>query len=352
VLLVLLFHTFFQAFFAFALLLACERAWAIRRGEGRWRDLAPFAAAALAVAPALVFFETLTTARAFAASFAFGPADAAANLAAVALHFLRHEFLAPALLARAGVLASGAGAPAERRVAARLAGFGLGYALLGCLNPLALERYFVVLSPLVSGLFLLDAAALIRLASAAGARRGRPRAGGLAAAGLAALALAAHPQVVADARGRLAELATPYRGPLDFAIPYLRQRFPHPEDLVIATNYEEYSFMYYLGSHTIVGLALANLSRDRALEPDVVVPRRHWPRSLVELGPWLRAGEWEEVRFPVRDLHQNTVPELSPSRFVPDPHHWVTAATDDPEEELVIYLRVSSSKRTGTSSRP
>lgn len=98
--------------------------------------------------------------------------------------------------------------------------------------------------------------------------------------------------------------------------------------------------MYYLGCHAIVGLSLNNLVQDRQQEPDVVVPRRHWPRSLVELGPFLARGRWEEVRLPVEDLHHNTVPALSPSRFIPDPHRFRTAATDDPDAQIVLYVRV------------
>jgi hypothetical protein len=102
----------------------------------------------------------------------------------------------------------------------------------------------------------------------------------------------------------------------------------------------------------IVGLSLNNLANERQLEPDLVIPRRRYPRSLMELRPFLRRAEWEEERFPVRDLHQNNIPALSRSRFVPDPHHFTTVATDDPEQQTLIYRRVSNANRTGTSSRP
>src|SRR5215468_3257467 len=55
--LVLLFHTFHPAWFACMALLALERAAAARSGRAPFTDLAPFALAALAVAPALAFFE-------------------------------------------------------------------------------------------------------------------------------------------------------------------------------------------------------------------------------------------------------------------------------------------------------
>ena len=120
----------------------------------------------------------------------------------------------------------------------------------------------------------------------------------------------------------------------------------------MATNYEEQAFMYYLGAHTIVGSVGNNLLADRELEPDVVVPRRRWSQGLRELEPFLRRGEWRELRLPVRDTYWNNIPALSRSRLVPDPHRFETPATDDLAEQLVLYLRAESSKRTGTSRSP
>jgi hypothetical protein len=348
-LLFLLFNTFFQAFFAFGVLLGIDRLLAIRRGEAGWRDLVPLVASGLLVVPLLLFFETLSTAVAFGEALSFRLGGYLSNLGTIAEHLLRQEFLAPALVCRAAVAATGAGSPEGRRVAARLLVFAAGYAAIGCLNPLPLERYFVVLSPLVSGVFLLDAFALASALPARVSSARRRRAAAATVAALVALVLATRWPVLDDLQGRLAELGTPYRGPLDYVIPHLEARHANPEELVIATNYEEYALMYYLGSHVIIGLSLNNLARDRQLDPDVVVPRRRWPNSLRELDRFLRRGGYEEERFPVRDLHFNNIPALSRSRFIPDAHRFRTAETDDPDEQLVIYL---SSKRTGTSSRP
>lgn len=355
VLLFLLFNTFFQAFFAFAALLGAERLVALWRQRAPARDLLPFALAGAAVAPLLVYYETFQTARAFSASFSFGVADYLGNGVAVAGHLLRQEFLLPALLARAAVVAIGAvfapaAAPPEPprpSVAGRLLAFAAGFAALGCLNPLPLERYFVVLSPILTGAFLLDAFALASLLveRAAPARRRRARV--WVALGLVAATAVCRVPALEGLQGRFAELVTPYHGPLDYVIPELHRRFPESRDLVIATNYEEYAFMYYLGSHVIVGLSQNNLVRDRELEPDVVVPRRRWPKSLAELRPFLARGEWEKLSFPVRDLHYNNIPALSGSRFAPDPHRFRTATTDDPESQLVIYLRRKEQREAG-----
>lgn len=351
-LLFLLFHIFFSAWFAFTALLAAERVVAVWRRRAPTSDLLPFVLAAALVAPFLVFFETFHVATVFARDLGLGPRAWAGNVLEVARHLLRHEMLAPALACRALAAWTACGSATGRRVSTQLLGFGLGYVLLGALNPLALERYFIVLSPLLLCAFLLDAFALAEDLPARWPRIERRRAGAAVAAALALLTLALRLPSLAELRGRLGELQTPVRGPLDFVIPQLLASTSRPQELVVATNYEEQVFMYYLGARTIVGTTLNNLLADRELLPDVVVPRRHWPRSLHELGPFLRQGEWEELRFPVRDVHFNQIPALSRSRFVPDPHHFETPATDDPDAQLVIYWRRDSSKRTGTSSSP
>jgi hypothetical protein len=351
-LLFLLFHTFYAAYFAFAALLGLERAAAVARRRAPWSDLVPFAASALAVAPFLAFFETFRIAAAFARDLGLGPAAWLANAGETLRHLLRHEMLAPALACRAAVAWTGCGEPAARRTAALLLGFAAGYVAIGSANPLALERYFVVLGPLLTIAFLLDAFSLVEGLPARWTGVPRRRAAQALAAAIALLAALARLPSLPEIRGRVAEIRTPYRGPLDFAIPHLLAAYPRPSEIVVATNYEEQVFMYYLGARTIVGTVLNNLREDREREPDVVVPRRRWPRSLRELAPFLRRGEWEEVRFPVRDVHWNNVPALSRSRFVPDPHRFETPATDDPDAQLVVYLRAASSKRTGTSTSP
>jgi hypothetical protein len=145
--------------------------------------------------------------------------------------------------------------------------------------------------------------------------------------------------------GRLAEIATPVRGPIDFAVEHLRERYPDPSALVVATNYEAHPLMYYLGSHVIVGLARNNIAAERSLSPDVVLPRRAWPRALPELRRFLARDRYEEQRLPVLDTHYNGNPALSASAVAPDPHRFVTAevAPDSPGA-LRIFHRVDGDR--------
>jgi len=283
------------------------------------------------------------------------------NAGILGAHLLRHEFLLPALGCRAALLVCDAiarrGGVAAPRDPARAASAFLwllagGYALIGCANPLPLERYFVVLSPILTLVFLLDAFSLIDAVAQRAAPARRPAAGRATIAALIALVAATRFPAVAELAGHVASLRTPVRGPIDFVVDWVREHEPEPERLVIATNYEEEALMYYLGSRVIIGLALNNLSEDRTLEPDLVIPRRRWRSSLPEAVAFLRRGRWERIALPVVDLHYNDIPALSRSRFLPDPHRFRTAVPERPEEALVIYRRVASSKETGTSSGP
>ncbi len=352
-LLFLIFHTFFAAYFFIAALLALDGIVASLRARGdavgRVRrglvELSPLLASAALVAPFAIFFETFAIASAFSADLGLTVGGYLENLSFFLVHFWRHEFLAPAIFCRVAVVAVDvaarrrglAPAPgAERRVAVLLSCFIVGYVALTCANPLVYERYFVVLSPAVIGVFLLDVFAL--MAAVPRLAPGRRLAAATCAAILAVVAATSGPRIE-DLRGRLTEIAHPYRGPLDFAITRLAETTLRPSELVIATNYANHPFMYYLESHVIVGTNLNNIVRERSLDPDVVILRRRWPRGQRELREFLARGGYEGEVLPVRDLHFNNIPALSRSRSTPDVHRFRTAAPDDDDTRLEIFRR-------------
>ena len=326
---------------------AAREAWRVDDGRARahrvLRALAPYAAGALLTLPALVYFETFGVASRFAEAQGAGVARWLANAGAVLSHFARHEWLVAAIVARAAsaafarraTRASRESTRAARAVASRLCSFAAAYAAFGCINPLVYERYFVALSPALTLSFLLDAFSCASLL--AEAPRSLRRAAAAALALLVAGTLAARRGEIA---GHVAELRKPVQGPLDFAVESLRERYPDPSTLLIATNYEAQPLMFYLGSRVIVGLAGGDLARERALEPDVVIPRRRWPRSLAELRGFLARARWDEERLPVEDTHYNQVPSLTPSAATPDPHRFTTPQSDpDAPQSLRIFHR-------------
>ncbi|MBW2667674.1 MAG: hypothetical protein JRE13_15420 [Deltaproteobacteria bacterium] len=346
------FHIFFAAWFFLTALLgfdALAASWHARAdSEERrraWIGTAPLLASALLVAPALVFFETFAIAASFREHLGFTLGGYMANLGYFARHFWRYELLAPAIFCRTAVVAIAfvargrgveLGDETARRTATQLAVFIAGYVALTCVNPLVYERYFVMLSPAVIGLFLIDSFTLVDAVRRLARGRARFAAGGAIAA-IALLVVATSGSRVEAVRGRLLEISTPVRGPLDFAIARILEEVPEPAELVIATNYANHPFMFYLGSHVIVGTNLNNIVVERSLVPDVVIPRRRWPRGRSELRAFLARANYSSEQLPVRDLHFNQMPALTRSPSIPDVHRFETALPTDRAPALEIF---------------
>ncbi len=139
-------------------------------------------------------------------------------------------------------------------------------------------------------------------------------------------------------KGHLYELTHQYKGPLDFAIPYIQEKFKDPSKIIIATNYEENSYMYYLNSKTIVGYVKNNLEEDKKLEPDVIIDRKYF--SFAEgykdvFDTFLNKNKYEEINFPVFDYPFNNIPELNFNV----PHLYKTMSANNDSEKLYLYVK-------------
>ena len=118
------------------------------------------------------------------------------------------------------------------------------------------------------------------------------------------------------------------------------ERYESPEELVIATNYEGPSLMFYLGSRVTVGFYAAELEQDREIPPDVVFPRP-WPEQLEVLRELAGRGDFERVVLPVENLPWNNNPALSPRSDHPTAHRFRTPPARDGRPELLLFLRRS-----------
>lgn len=349
-----LFHSFHPAALALGAsgaLWLVMRAWRRDASAGArvaWlaREGAPFALAALATAPLLGFFDFFAQTQGWVERYG-EPSRWLRNAGFVAWTLLRHEWLLPALLLRVAVEAlawRGAGRD-DRDFAARLACARflwlavLVYALAMTGIPFLFERYFVVLGPLLALSLVLDLASTLELAHAATNVRTLARVAlALGAAACAGVAIARAPELA----GRVAEIRTPYRGPLDYVIPYLAERYPDPASLVIATNYEEPAFMFYLGSRVLVGFYAPDLAQDLTQVPDVIVPRP-WPDHMEDLRQLAARARYAPHAFPVGNLRWNNTPSLSARVGAKTGHlfHDPEIGVDGPE--LVILERADGS---------
>lgn len=136
-------------------------------------------------------------------------------------------------------------------------------------------------------------------------------------------------------QARFHELTNCYKGPIDYAIPYLQERFEgETEDLVIATNYEEPVFMYFLNSKTTIGFLGNNLKEDSLVKPDVIIYRKHWTRHEALFEKLVANDDYERIAFPVKDIPINNLPQID-FRIS---HRFKTEFSDDPEEQFEMYI--------------
>lgn len=354
----LLFNIFYTAYFVFGILLGVHCLYVGWRTGADWPSrvrgaacgLAPLALSAIALTPFFVFYETFGIAGRFSEELHFSAHVYLRNIATVVKHVRMHELFLVATLARiaASVFTqAGEGAwlqlDSKRRVSAFLVGFAIGYILLASVNPLCYERYFLVLSPVFALSFLLDAFTLVdelpqRFASESRVRR-------LVIGGLLLSVVATSVTRIEDFKERVYEIRHRVEGPIDVLVEHLRKRYPRPEELIIATNYEAHPLMFYLGSRVIVGFSLNNIEAERELKPDVIVPRRNWRKTLPEIASLLRGGRFQGVQLDIKDMPYNNIPALSKTIWLMTVHQFRTARASNPERRLTVYHRLAAQGR-------
>jgi len=361
-LLVLLFNVFYPAAVSVALWLVLEAALRGLRARGdalqRLRGSAalwlPALLTALLALPFVFWFEMPQLSRLFSERYAFGLATYVANLGAAFEFLLRYEWLAPAIAAEVAVFTLGRrgdlpeGQDGLRSTAASLGRLCIVWIGLGARNPIFFERYFIPLSPLLAAILVLDVTLLARTAHAGGPGPRRAL-----AVGLIVVALGVVGTKRVELAGHLAQLREPYRGPLDFVIPHLRDAYDDPSALVIATNYEAEPYIYYLGSR-VVGRFYAETpeatAAERSVQVDVVVPRTGQPRKLDLLWSYLDQGTFERREFPVADLPYNNIPELDRGRVLSTTHLFRTRRPNEGESPFYIHERVRELPRSPTET--
>ncbi len=140
-----------------------------------------------------------------------------------------------------------------------------------------------------------------------------------------------------DISGHVYELTHPYKGPLDYTIPYLKEKYPSSDTLVIAANYEETSYMYYLKSKVIIGFTGNNLSADSIIVPHVIAYRKTWGNYGSIFNKYLKVAPFDAQKFPVKDIPVNNIPELN---FKPAfNHHFRMQLPDSDIDQTYLFIR-------------
>ena len=201
--------------------------------------------------------------------------------------------------------------------------------------PVIFQRYFITLQPLLSIILLLDIFIIFELIfyiKPLGLKRGIVT---IILFLICILLITNRFNKIEHIKNYIYELSHQYQGPLDFAIPYIKSQYDDPEQLIIATNYEECAYMYYLGSKVIVGCVGNNLEEDYKMRPDIIIFRKKWGYNPRMFDIFFQNGTWKKISFPVFDYPVNNIPELDGWL----PHLYKTIIAENDDDRLDIYLR-------------
>ncbi|MBW7957409.1 MAG: hypothetical protein H3C68_05895 [Deltaproteobacteria bacterium] len=306
----------------------------------------PIILSVISIVPFVIAFKTIQL---IMAGSAAGNSSYLRNLAFIFGYFIRHEFLFLAFFVKSVLVfmlircrLSGTSlfesVARKVRVSNFLTLFFVVHVFVIAGTPWIYTRYFIVLQPVLTMILLLDAFVVFEVLAKAVREpvRNRWRAAFIAAAAVIFVLVTAGKYE--DLKGRVYELTHQYKGPLDFVVPFIKENYENPEDLVIATNVEEASLMYYLGSKVIIGFIWNNIVEDLKLTPDIIFYRSYWGgwevRSLFERRLLPKAAYWP-VSFPVQDYPINNIPDI----HFRIRHLYRTPAAENEAERLRIFVR-------------
>lgn len=355
VMLILLFNTFMPAYFSvIATMVLAESFQFLKRRsiKGAAVNMAPILVSFAASVPELIFFRTFHISRECAEFLQITPRIYVDNVTSSFNRFRKYEYLELALVAKA-ILASFLIYAGSRKgkdsgvnniikemskylyISNILTLLLVVYFFIITKMPISViyTRHFIVLQPILVIVLLLDTLMIYQVLKLlpVGKYNATRLVFVLLFIGLFGLT---SPEKIRVVHNHIYELTHQYKGPLDFVIPYLEQKYRHAENLIIATNYEEGAYTYYLGSKTIIGYVGANLQEDLKLTPDVIIIRKRFAFTNIPIifNTFVSGARYRKISFPVFDSPVNNMPEM-------DSHLFATKVAANPKERLDVYVR-------------
>jgi len=135
-------------------------------------------------------------------------------------------------------------------------------------------------------------------------------------------------------KGHLYELQNRYYGPVDFIVGYIKANYQNTEDLVITTNVEESSFIYYLKSQVMCD----EIIKCKKALPDISIIRLYrWSSAdfTEKTEKLISSGQYKKILLPILDYQVNNIPEFT----LPLRHLFKTPLTDNNDEKTWLLVR-------------
>lgn len=283
----------------------------------------------IAIIPLTFFFETFIISHALSKYFNNGLSTFFYNFKNVFLFYSLNDLLIPTILAQGIIFTTNRQDYFHSligKVSLFLSGYFLFYLFSISQMPYMFNRYHIVIQPILTLIFLINIFYLKKNIE----KLKIPSLYFEVLLIILSITLVIKIPLVIN---HFYELLNRYQGPLDFVIPYIKEKSRDPKKLIIATNYEEPSLMYYLGSRVIVGFTGYNLKKEIKLIPDIIIIRKNRPNFVKELSSFLEKADYQKISFPVTDYQVNNIPEITLSLH----HLFSTPLTEKENGQLEIY---------------
>jgi len=255
------------------------------------------------------------------------------NVSTILGFLWRYEFLGLFVVAKViANLLDAERASEVRRASLLITTYSLVYIAVIALFPYIFQRYVIVIQPLLAASFVLDVYVITT------GLKQKTRYFTLSLLAII-FTVSVWTGKLPSLQGHVYELSHRYKGPLDYVIPFIKHSFPNTQNLVIATQYEEAAYMYYLGAKVVGGYVLNNYDEDRGVSPDIVIVRKGWEDRRGLMQEYLSKGQYKAVSFNVYDYNFNNIPELPGYWLMTHLYKTPQTTKDTNKMQTTIYLR-------------
>src|SRR4030066_256063 len=200
------------------------------------------------------------------------------------------------------------------------------------LTPFIFDRYFVFLQPLLSMIIIIDSLGVYEFIKI----NNKSQAKNILSIHfylIFLLFIIAQITNFDNLKGHTYELTHKYEGSMDKVIFYIKNKYPHPENISIFTPIEKLDLIYYLNSKVLCDDDV-NCYKN---PPDIFIPRKYVSsRDLIDrYNNYMKESKYTKINLPILDYPVNNIPEFSLSLR----HLYKTPVESDPNYQIYLYVK-------------
>lgn len=215
--------------------------------------------------------------------------------------------------------------------------FFICFCLLAAKMPFLFTRYFVVLQPMLTIILLIDFIIVANYISVEVSKKMKLFVRLVLGVVFLRLLFINIGEKLSFNKKYIYQITHQLKGPLDYIIPYIKENYAKTDDLVLATNYEELSYVFYLGCKVTIGYINKNIEEDLKYQPDIIVYRKKWGQDPVHYNNFIQKVPYSKIVFPVYDYPVNNIAEFYGNME----HQFKTLMAESEADKAEMFVRIN-----------